>query len=632
MRIPDSLNPSRGLQARLGLAFAGIAAVSTVLGVIVGQTAPVLIEQSIGQPSAALASGPDGQLWPHILVWGGVLGILFAGLGWLVGGRIARPILEITTAVNRIQRGDRSVGLPTSDGQDEVARLSVALSGLVGALAERQATLEEQARLLDLAHNAILDGDTERKRLEEELARGALYDALTGLPNRALFMDRLAHVLARTGRRNGGIAVLFLDLDRLKLINDSLGHGAGDVLIAAVGRRLATRLRAGDTPARFGGDEFAILLDDIPDQAAATRSAERILGELRRPFTVEGHEVFVTASIGIALRMAADPLATPEDLVREADIALNRAKQGGKARAVRFDKGMNARGRERLELESDLQRAIERDELRVYYQPIVLLETNRIREVEALVRWEHPVRGTIPPDELIAMAEDTGLIVPIGQWMLEQACRQARAWQLEYPSETPLLMSINLSARELQEPKLAERVAAVLAESELPPTCLRLEITAGALMEDGPATQNTLRALRERGVQLAIDDFGKAYSSFGYLRRFAVDVLKIDRSFVMALGLDDGDGEAEAIVRALTALGHALGMEVTAEGIEASEQVARIRALGCDRGQGDYFAHPATPEAMGELLANDQESVGSAQRAADRTPRTETAPTPSSAV
>ena len=441
---------------------------------------------------------------------------------------------------------------------------------------------------------------TERKLLEEQLTLRAHYDPVTGLPNRTLFTERLARALANRRRRRGGIAVLFLDMDGFKLINDSLGHDAGDALLAVVGGRLAACLRAGDTPARFGGDEFAVLIGGIADPSDAVRGAERILDALRPPFAVAGREVFLTAGVGIALRMPEDPAASADELVREADIALYRAKAAGKAHAAVFDPSMNTQILERVNLEADLRRAVDRGEMRLEYEPEVDLQSGRIVGMEALARWEHPGRGLLAPADFVRVAEEAGLIVPIGRWVLGEACRQARAWQGRYPGEPRLLMSVNLSARELQQPDLVEHVAAVLDETGLAPACLRLEITESVLMDDAPATEAVVRALRALGVRLAIDDFGTGYSSLAYLRRFPVHTLKVDRSFVTPL---DRDEQATAIVRAVTALGHALGMEVTAEGVETAAQWSRLSAIGCNYGQGYHFARPAPAEAMSALLA-----------------------------
>ena len=448
---------------------------------------------------------------------------------------------------------------------------------------------------------------TERKLLEEQLAHQAFYDALTGLPNRTLFMDRLGHALARAARRTTRTAVLFLDVDGFKLINDSLGHGVGDHMLVTVGQRLITSLRPGDTVARFGGDEFTVLLEDIAEPGDALRVAERIIDGLRQPFSVEGRDIFITASIGITLSTARDTPARAGDLVREADIALYQAKAAGKARAVLFAPSMNTSAVERLDLATELRQAVARRELRVYYQPEVDLDTGAVVGMEALLRWQHPRHGLVGPADFIPLAEETGLIIPVGGWVLEEACRQARLWQALRPADPPLVVSVNLSARQLQQPDLVEQATRVLRETGLAPSALQLEITESAMMLDTESTIATLRALKEMGVRLAIDDFGTGYSSLSYLQRFPVDTLKIDRSFIKEVSCDPG---AAAIVRAVTTLAHALGIEVTAEGIETEEQLARVRALRCDRGQGYYFSEPLPSDALFACAATAKVRAG----------------------
>jgi diguanylate cyclase (GGDEF)-like protein/PAS domain S-box-containing protein len=462
---------------------------------------------------------------------------------------------------------------------------------------------------------------TERKALEAQLAHQAFHDPLTGLPNRALFMDRLTHALARTGRRDSPVAVLFLDLDRFKVINDSLGHGVADRLLVEVGRRLQTCLRPEDTVARLGGDEFAILLEDV-DESAAARVAERIASQLQSPFALDGREVFVTTSVGIALSRAGQ--SGPDEIIRDADLAMYQAKTKGKARYEVFDGRMNGLALQRLDLEIDLRSAVTRQEFKVYYQPIMTVETGCVAEVEALVRWEHPRRGLLPPAEFIALTEETGLIVPIGQWVLTEACRQARQWQQRHPSTPPLVMSVNLSARQFQQPDLVHEIGEALRQSGLDPGSLKLEITETVVMHDAASTLAKLQALKELGIRIAIDDFGTGYSSLSYLRRFPVDTLKIDRSFVSGVGADTED---LAIVRAVVQVARSLNLSVTAEGIETAKQLAQLHSLGCDRGQGDYFAKPLPAEAMDAFLASasretpiDRQPSGRSRRGAGDTP------------
>jgi diguanylate cyclase (GGDEF)-like protein/PAS domain S-box-containing protein len=440
---------------------------------------------------------------------------------------------------------------------------------------------------------------TERKMLEDRLARQAYYDPLTQLPNRALFMERLTQALTPGAERSGRVAVCFVDLDGFKVVNDSLGHGIGDMLLAAIAQRLATCLKPGDTVARFGGDEFTILMEHVDQPATAVRIGERIIRELRRPVMLADREVAVGASIGLAFGVPGDPRVRPDDLVREADTALYAAKSKGKGRVVVFQPKMNTHVVQRLNLESDLRRAVSRGELRLHYQPEIELRDGSLAGMEALLRWEHPRLGVIGPDSFIPLAEETGLIIPIGQWVLEAACRQARVWQLQRRNTAPLVMSVNLSARQFQQPDLVEQAARVLRTTGLAPTSLKLEITESALMQEERHTTRTLQHLKGLGLQLAIDDFGTGYSSFSYLRQFAVDTLKVDRSFLTGL---DRDGAAVAIVQAITSLAHALGMDVTVEGVETAEQLARARTIRCDRGQGYFFSKPLPSDALSEII------------------------------
>jgi diguanylate cyclase (GGDEF)-like protein/PAS domain S-box-containing protein len=441
---------------------------------------------------------------------------------------------------------------------------------------------------------------TERKTLEEQLRHQAFHDPLSGLPNRALFMDRLERALARANRRGEKVAVLFTDLDNFKIINDSLGHEVGDQLLVAVAERLKACLRPEDTAARLGGDEFTILVEEVDGVRDAVRVAERIAESLQPPFSLDQHDVFSTTSIGIALSSPSQE--QPADLLRRADLAMYRAKHKGKACYEVFEPSMEVNAVERLTLETGLRRAFVRQQFRVYYQPIVSLENDKVVGVEALVRWEHPQQGLLLPEKFLSIAEETGLIMRIGQWVLREACEQIRAWQEQYPRTPPLTVSVNLSTREFFHP---EMVAEVLGESQVDPASLQLEITEGAMASNGTySADRTLRDLKHMGVQLAIDDFGIGYSSLSYLKRFPVDFLKLDRSFIAGLGQEDAEGASKdaQIVKAMIDLTHALGLKVIAEGVETSEQLALLRNMECDLAQGNYFTEPLPSEALTKIL------------------------------
>lgn len=448
-------------------------------------------------------------------------------------------------------------------------------------------------------NNQIID-ITERKQMERQLLHDALHDALTGLPNRALFMDRLEQELKRTKTQSNYLfAVLFLDLDRFKVVNDSMGHLVGDKLLVEIARRLENCVRPTDTVARLGGDEFTILLENISNIEFATKVAEKIYHSLTVPFSLENYELFTTASIGIAF--SSQGYDKPEDILRDADLTMYSAKERGKARYEVFDRSMHARAIERLHLETDLRRGIEREEFTVYYQSIVSLTTGKISGFEALARWNHPKRGFVAPDEFIPIAEETGLIVPLGNWLLEEACQQLRKWQIKYPEHPAFKISVNLSGKQLREPDLIKQIERILAKTQLPPHTLKLEITESILMDNLEAATETLLALRERKIQLSIDDFGTGYSSLSYLHRFPVDTLKIDRSFVSEIQLGK---ENSAIVKAIVTLAHMLNMDVIAEGIETNAQLDQLKLLQCEHGQGYFFSKPLSREEAEELIAS----------------------------
>ncbi|MFL5885067.1 MAG: putative bifunctional diguanylate cyclase/phosphodiesterase [Thermoleophilaceae bacterium] len=480
-----------------------------------------------------------------------------------------------------------AVGVPVHEHGTVVGALVVASYN-----PERRFTTREKEMLVSYAEHASLALAAART---VDTMRQAFNDPLTGLANRALLLDRLEHALARAKRNGTEVSIIFLDLDRFKLVNDSLGHAAGDELLVAVAERVHGSLRQAETAARLGGDEFAVLLEGETSASDAVRVARRIDDALRAPFTLHDREVTVTASIGIA---SGDGSA--QDLLRDADVAMYRAKARGRGRYEVFEPGMHAEILQRLELEADIQRALDRDEFVLHYQPIVELGSERIVGLEALVRWMHPQRGLVPPGDFIAISEETGLVLPIGAWVLREACRQAAVWQAEIPLEAPLTISVNLSGRQLQQPTLAGEVREALGESRLAPGTLMLELTETVLMQDSEGAVAQLRELKELDILVAVDDFGTGYSSLRYLKSFPIDVLKVAKPFVDELANPEERG---VLARAIVELSRNLGLGSIAEGIESSEQAARLRELGCAYGQGFLFARPLDAAAVTALLA-----------------------------
>jgi diguanylate cyclase (GGDEF)-like protein/PAS domain S-box-containing protein len=440
---------------------------------------------------------------------------------------------------------------------------------------------------------------TDRKLAEEQLHHDAFHDALTGLPNRALFMDHLNLSVARSKRNpDSNFAVLYLDLDRFKIINDSLGHTIGDQLLVGIADRLKKNLRPGDTVARLGGDEFTVLVEDIADESEAAQVAERVQKELSLPFTLSGREVFTTVSMGIAPSSTGYERA--EDILRDADTAMYRAKSLGKARYEIFDKAMHARAINLLQMETDMRRAVEREEFFIHYQPIVSLGDFRLRGFEALVRWQHPERGFISPMDFIPVAEETGMIIQIGEYVLREACRQMQRWQQGFPVNPPLYVTVNLSSKQFSQTTLISKVGMILHETGVTPNSVKLEITESVVMENIDTATDMLRQLRALGVKLAIDDFGTGYSSLSYLHRFPIDTLKIDRSFVTRMSENDENTE---IVRTIVVLAQNLGMDVVAEGVETNEQLVLLQKLGCENGQGYFFSKPVAAEGAEKIIA-----------------------------
>ena len=449
----------------------------------------------------------------------------------------------------------------------------------------------------------VLANAIERRQAEEQTQHEALHDPLTGLPNRSLFLDRLEHALSVTARRESSVAVLFLDLDQFKLVNDSLGHAAGDELLSSVAPRLEQALRPGDTVARFGGDEFAVLAEDIGSERGATRIAERISEALSKPFVLRDREHFVSASIGISIGTGSEQ---PEALIRDADSALYRAKEHGRGGYEIFDEVMRSRVIEHMQIENDLRRAIQREELELHYQPVIRLNSGSIVSMEALLRWNHPDRGMVGPLSFIPVAEESRLIVPIGRWVIEQACRQASAWQQLKPDRAPMSVAVNISARQLADPELISHIEGSVRANRIDPSTLWLELTETTVLEDTAFVERSLKRLKGLGLRLVLDDFGVGFSSLGYLKRLPLSLIKLDRSFVENVTESPHDA---AIVRAVCQMAETIGIGVVAEGVETEEQVRAARDLGCGYAQGFHFARPMPADEVEELLASEPTSI-----------------------
>jgi diguanylate cyclase (GGDEF)-like protein/PAS domain S-box-containing protein len=483
---------------------------------------------------------------------------------------------------------------------------------------ERVWALWNVARLEDAESEEVylilqLQDITERKQSEERLRYDAFHDPLTGLPNRALFTDHVKLTIARAQRHEGTrFSVLFCDLDRFKVINDSLGHMIGDQLLVEVARRLEGCLRQGDTVARVGGDEFTILVEDLTEENEAVALAERIQKEVSAPFNLGGREVFTAVSIGVAIGTGG--YKDPEDILRDADTAMYRAKSLGKARHVVFDQSMHASAVNLLQIEIDLRTALEKKQFFLLYQPIVSLDDFKLCGFEALLRWHHPERGLISPLDFVSIAEETGQIITIGEWVLHQACKQMRRWEREYGLASPLFISVNLSCKQFNNPLLLEQVRGVLAKTGISPRKLKLEITESAVMDNIDSATEMLGQLRDLGVQLAIDDFGTGYSSLSYLHRFPINTLKIDRSFVTRM---TENMENVEIVRSIVMLAQVLGMDVVAEGVETKEQLKILRDLRCEYGQGYYFSRPSNAADAEKIIVETDESLMKTRRRED---------------
>ncbi|WP_009631308.1 putative bifunctional diguanylate cyclase/phosphodiesterase [Synechocystis sp. PCC 7509] len=461
--------------------------------------------------------------------------------------------------------------------------------------------VKDEAGNTKLLRGIIVD-ITHFKQIEKQLVHDTLHDVLTGLANRALLMQRLTNCFQKAKHHQDyQFAVLFLDLDRFKLVNDSLGHRIGDRLLIELSRRLEKCVRSSDTVARLGGDEFAILLDNIKDVNSATDIAERVKKELALPFNLSGHEMFAATSIGIAINNQG--YDQPDHLLRDADTAMYYAKSQGKARHEIFDSNMHSQAIATLQLETDLRRAIERQELQIYYQPIVELKTAKIIGFEALLRWEHPDLGFVSPTEFIPIAEETGLIIPLGEWVMREACKQLHLWQVKFPN-ADITMSVNFSSKQFTSPNVVKSIKEILDAYNLQPNHIHLEITESVLVENSQQIDQTLKQLKSLGIILCLDDFGTGYSSLSYLHRFPIDILKIDRSFVLGMNNhDDDDNSKIKIIQTILALAANMGIEVVAEGVETKEQLMKLKALKCQYAQGYFFSKAVNTKAIEDLLA-----------------------------
>ena len=508
--------------------------------------------------------------------------------------------------------GDGAKATPTPDGVAYAVVPVVTADGhALGTIcvidtAPHGWTQPEMNSLLDLAAVLVTELElrsdlTVKRQTQEHLLYSTLHDPLTGLPNRSLFTERLRHAMRRAARHPEDLfAVLFLDLDRFKEVNDNLGHFAGDELLRAVARRLEACIRPEDTVARLSGDEFAILLESITETSDAGRVAERIEEALSFPINLGGAEVTTSASMGIVTSsMSHDQ---PEQVLRSADMAMYRAKAAGRARYELFDRAMHTDALARLQLETDLQRAVERGEFRLHYQPVVSLRTGRITGFEALVRWEHPERGLVQPADFIPVAEETGLIVPMGSWVLFEACRQLRDWQSAHPRASPISIGVNLSARQFSQPGLIDQITQALENTGLLPSTLRLEITESAIIDKGRYATSILSQIRALGVHVYLDDFGTGYLSLSYLHGLPIHGIKIDRAFIGNMETDENNLR---LVRTILTLAEVIGVRAEAEGISSAEQLKELRSLNCEQGQGYLFSAPITKEAVDELLEAD---------------------------
>ncbi|MEY8878324.1 MAG: EAL domain-containing protein, partial [Leptothrix sp. (in: b-proteobacteria)] len=556
-------------------------------------------------PRDALVADSRQRLRQGLLVLAAAALLLFAGAWLLVEWGIRRPLGQITTMVRDLGAGNLNARLAPSDSHGEFGDLKAALNSTATSLQQQRAAIDELGLRLCQAHAREI---TEREQNEAHLSRMANYDSLTGLPNRALFRDRLLQAMVRARRSGRPFALMFLDIDKFKKINDSLGHEVGDRLLMAVAKVLAGCVRDTDSIGRggeetstegvyrLGGDEFTILLEELAGTAAITAIAQRILGALRRPFLIDEHELFISASIGITTYV--DDGTDLDGLIKQADLAMYRSKELGRDTCFVFDEELSRAAGSRHQLEVLLRHALERNEFLLHYQPKADLVTGRVTGVEALLRWQPAGQGVVAPNQFIPILEETGLIVAVGAWAFRQACAQMMQWQRQ--GLRPINLAVNLSARQFRHQDLVGQIAAVLAETGFDPTRLEIELTESMLIDDSEAVLDIMAGLGAMGVRIAIDDFGTGHSSLSYLKRFNVDTLKIDRSFVKDT---PDDPEDSAIAIAVIALGHGLRLKVVAEGVETQAQVDFLRAQGCDELQGYLLSRPVEAQAFGRWFA-----------------------------
>jgi diguanylate cyclase (GGDEF)-like protein len=580
-----------------------------------------IVAASLQVPMAIVSVSEDGRQ-----VVKGCLGVSGRSRAWRTVP-LARPLVQQallegrSVLVDATHPASTSQGAPTDDGTAPgVHVIAVApflcrdrrTSGAVCVADSNSGRLwseNDQILLADLAEAMSTEIDLRREVLirrdtQEALVHITLHDELTGLPNRAFLSERLRNAIVRAQRDpTAQFAVLFLDLDRFKIVNDSIGHHGGDSMLIAVGQRLASALRPEDTVARLGGDEFAILLESLSGPDDARVVAQRIQEALAEPIDLGGYEVFTSASIGIVLSSSSS-LSTelPEHLLRNADMAMYRAKSVGAASYALFDRAMHRDALARLQLETDLRRALERHEFRLYYQPVVSLRTGRISGVEALIRWQHPERGLVPPSEFVPLAEDTGLIVPIGEWVLAEACRQLQRWTSPVVGDEPLTLAVNLSIKQFAKPGLDARIAELLEQTGFPAQRLALEVTESVIIDQPEAAKTVLESLKALGLKVHMDDFGTGYSSLSYVHQLPLDGLKVDRAFVSRMDLDD---RSRQLVRTVLQLARSIGLDAVAEGVSTLAQLAELRRLDCDFGQGFLFSPPIDAAAMGQLIGSN---------------------------